>query len=228
VVHQHPTSPQFSRDWELDGTLAARLVIAALEKAIAESRPPPGLVHHSDRGVQCACDQYVRILNRHGMIPSMSRPANPYDNASCESFMKTLKREEIFAGQYQDLDETLFRSLKVQRQHDERFQAIRQAMDEVLSWLLWYNRQRTALNPELSQPHGVRTTLGERTFISCCMMDAGTEADGGNADRWKERKTIKPFPHPSHQPWKSSKPISTFPPSQGLRRDEFNLKNQPT
>ena len=89
--------------WELDRTLAARLVIAALEKAIAERNPASGLVHHSDRGVQYACDDYVRELNKHGMIPSMSRPANPYDNASCESFMKTLKREEIYAGQYQDL-----------------------------------------------------------------------------------------------------------------------------
>lgn len=91
--------------WELGRTLAARLVIAALEKAIAERKPPPGLVHHSDRGVQYACDDYVRILDRHGVIPSMSRPANPYDNASCESFMKTLKREEIYANQYQDLDD---------------------------------------------------------------------------------------------------------------------------
>jgi putative transposase len=91
--------------WELGWTLAARLVIAALEKALAARKPPPGLVHHSDRGVQYACDEYVRILNGCGMIPSMSRPANPYDNASCESFMKTIKREEIYAGQYQDLDD---------------------------------------------------------------------------------------------------------------------------
>ncbi len=91
--------------WELGRTLAARLVIAALEKALAARKPSPGLVPHSDRGVQYACDEYVRILNGRGMIPSMSRPANPYDNARCESFMKTLKREEIYAGQYQDLDE---------------------------------------------------------------------------------------------------------------------------
>jgi putative transposase len=91
--------------WELDRTLAARLVIAALEKAIAKRKPQPGLVHHSDRGVQYACDQYVRTLNRYGMIPSMSRPANPYDDATCESFMKSLKREEIYAGKYQDLDD---------------------------------------------------------------------------------------------------------------------------
>ena len=98
--------------WELDRTLAARLVIAALERAIVERKPPPGLVHHSDRGVQYACEEYVRILNKYGMIPSMSRPANPYDNASCESFMKTLKREEIYAGQYQDLDD-LRRNIEV-------------------------------------------------------------------------------------------------------------------
>jgi transposase InsO family protein len=91
--------------WELDRTLAARLAIAALEKAIAERKPPPGLVHHSDRGVQYASDDYVRILTKHAMIPSMSRPANPYDNASCESFMKTLKREEIYANEYRDLDD---------------------------------------------------------------------------------------------------------------------------
>jgi putative transposase len=91
--------------WELDRTLAARLAIAALERAIAERKPLPGLVHHSDRGVQYASDDYVRLLRKHEMIPSMSRPANPYDNASCESFMKTLKREEIYAHEYQDLDD---------------------------------------------------------------------------------------------------------------------------
>ena len=90
--------------WELDRTLTARLPIAALEKALAERKPPPGLVHHSDRGVQYAAGAYVAALRRHGMIPSMSRPANPYDNASCESFMKTLKREEIHANEYRDLD----------------------------------------------------------------------------------------------------------------------------
>ena len=90
--------------WELNRTLAARLPIAALERAIAERIPPPGLVHHSDRGVQYASGDYVRILRKQQMIPSMSRPANPYDNASCESFLKTLKREEIYANDYRDLD----------------------------------------------------------------------------------------------------------------------------
>jgi transposase InsO family protein len=90
--------------WELDRTLAARLPMAALEKAVADRDPPPGVVHHSDRGVQYASGPYVDLLGKHGMIPSMSRPANPYDNASCESFIKTLKREEIDANPYRDLD----------------------------------------------------------------------------------------------------------------------------
>jgi putative transposase len=90
--------------WELARTLTARLPMAALEKAVADRQPPPGVVHHSDRGIQYACVEYVDTLRKHDMIPSMSRPANPYDNASCESFMKTLKREEIHANEYRDLD----------------------------------------------------------------------------------------------------------------------------
>ncbi len=90
--------------WALDRTLASRLAVAALEQAIAKRQPSPGLVHHSDRGVQYACAEYVAILKKHGMIPSMSRPANPYDNASCESFIKTLKREEIYARRYDNLE----------------------------------------------------------------------------------------------------------------------------
>ena len=90
--------------WALERTLASRLAVAAIEQAIAKRQPLPGLVHHSDRGVQYACAEYVAILKQHGMIPSMSRPANPYDNASCESFIKTLKREEIYARRYDNLE----------------------------------------------------------------------------------------------------------------------------
>ncbi|HZI51286.1 MAG TPA: IS3 family transposase [Terriglobia bacterium] len=90
--------------WSLDRTLAARLAVDALIQAITRRHPLPGLVHHSDRGVQYASADYVEILEKHQILPSMSRPANPYDNASCESFFKTLKREEIYANQYTDLD----------------------------------------------------------------------------------------------------------------------------
>src|SRR3989442_15688584 len=79
--------------WALDRTLAIRLTIGALEQAIEERRPEPGLVHHSDRGLQYACAESIAILEKYRMVRSMSRPANPYDNASCESFMKTLKRQ---------------------------------------------------------------------------------------------------------------------------------------
>jgi len=99
---------RFSRKvigWALDGTLAARLPVAALEQAIAQRQPPPGVVHHSDQGVQYASEEYRAVLAAHGMTPSMSQPANPYDNAACESFMKTLKQEEIYCRQYQDRQE---------------------------------------------------------------------------------------------------------------------------
>lgn len=90
--------------WNLDRTLSSRLAIVALEQAIESRQPPPGLVHHSDRGIQYASAEYVAVLKRHEIISSMSRPANPYDNASCESFIKTLKQEEIYANEYENLE----------------------------------------------------------------------------------------------------------------------------
>lgn len=91
--------------WELDRTLAARLAVVALERAIEARQPQAGLVHHSDRGIQYASEDYTGLLRKHQMTPSMSRPANPYDNATCESFMKTLKQEEIHCRQYRDLED---------------------------------------------------------------------------------------------------------------------------
>ena len=91
--------------WALDRTLGNRLTITALELATAQRRPRPGLVHHSDRGLQYARAEYVVMLEKYGIVPSMSRPANPYDNASCESFMKTLKQEEIYANRYENLEQ---------------------------------------------------------------------------------------------------------------------------
>jgi putative transposase len=90
--------------WKLDRTLTSRLATEALEMAIEARRPMAGLVHLSDRGIQCAAAEYLSILKKHELICSMSRPANPYDNASCESFIKTLKREEIYANEYETLE----------------------------------------------------------------------------------------------------------------------------
>jgi transposase InsO family protein len=99
---------RFSRKvvgWALERNLTARLPLLALERAIVARQPTAGLVHHSDRGVQYASEAYLGVLRSQGMLPSMSRPANPYDNAACESFIKTLKREEIYANRYRDLDD---------------------------------------------------------------------------------------------------------------------------
>lgn len=91
--------------WALGRTLQAKLPLRALEQAIASRQPPSGVVHHSDQGVQYGCRQYMQKLYEHQMLPSVSRPANPYDNATCESFLKTLKREEIYASTYRDFDD---------------------------------------------------------------------------------------------------------------------------
>ena len=88
--------------WAVDDSLHAALTMAALRKAIAERQPAPGLVHHSDRGIQYAAQDYVRLLREHGIVPSMSRTGNPYDNAKCESFIRTLKQEEIYTREYRD------------------------------------------------------------------------------------------------------------------------------
>lgn len=75
------------------------------ERAIANRKPPCGVVNHSDQGVQYASKEYLQMLWKHGMLPSMSRPGNPYDNVTCESFLKTLKREKIYATSYCDFED---------------------------------------------------------------------------------------------------------------------------
>jgi putative transposase len=90
--------------WALETHLRAELAIAALEMAVTARRPTPGsLIHHSDRGVQYACGEYTAILECHGIQASMSRVGNPYDNARAESFMKTLKQEEVDGSAYRDV-----------------------------------------------------------------------------------------------------------------------------
>jgi putative transposase len=92
--------------WALDTHLRASLASAALGMAIAARRPAPGsLIHHSDRGVQYACCEYMALLEAHAIQPSMSRLGNPYDNAKAESFMKTLKQQEVDGRNYRDLTE---------------------------------------------------------------------------------------------------------------------------
>ena len=89
--------------WALDRTLEDELTMEALRMALEHRSPAPGLVHHSDRGVQYASSDYTSLLKAHQVTISMSRKGNPYDNAFCESFMKTLKYEEVHRQEYRDL-----------------------------------------------------------------------------------------------------------------------------
>jgi transposase InsO family protein len=90
--------------WALETHLQASLATAALDMAITTRRPARGsLIHHSDRGVQYACTDYTALLAAHDIQASMSRVGNPYDNAKCERFMKTLKQEEVHASGYRDI-----------------------------------------------------------------------------------------------------------------------------
>lgn len=91
--------------WALDEHLEARLAVQALQMALRKRKPPSGVIHHSDRGVQYACHDYTDLLKQHGFQISMSRKANPYDNAALESFMKTLKKEEVYLNEYRTVEE---------------------------------------------------------------------------------------------------------------------------
>ena len=108
--------------WAMDDTLATTLPLAALEMALQQRRPPEGLVHHSDRGVQYCSTAYRQRLALAGVIPSMSRPGNCYDNATMESFWSTLKRELV---------------------HRYEFATRAEAKAAIFEWIeVFYNRER--------------------------------------------------------------------------------------
>ena len=91
--------------WALSRNMDDELTLAALRMAIKQRGVQPGLVHHSDRGSQYASNDYTELLRENGIQISMSRKGNPWDNAACESFMKTLKYEEVLRNEYRDLAE---------------------------------------------------------------------------------------------------------------------------
>jgi transposase InsO family protein len=91
--------------WALSRFIDAKLTLSALEMALEQRRPPRGFIHHSDRGVQYACGDYVARLENVGTRISMSAVGNPYDNAKAESFFKTLKAEEVYLKEYWSLEE---------------------------------------------------------------------------------------------------------------------------
>lgn len=91
--------------WELSQSLDASITLRALEMALVMRQPQPGCIHHTDQGVQYACHAYTDLLKQHGFHISMSRKANPYDNAQAESFMATLKKEEVYLSDYRSFEE---------------------------------------------------------------------------------------------------------------------------
>jgi len=102
--------------WAMANHLRAELAMEALNMAVALRRPPAGLIHHSDRGVQYACEAYQRLLRRHGMICSMSGVGNCYDNAAMESFFSTLKTECVYLRKFttqQEARQTIFEYVEV-------------------------------------------------------------------------------------------------------------------
>jgi transposase InsO family protein len=102
--------------WATADHLRCDLVLEALEMSLLQRTPAAGLVHHSDRGVQYACDDYQAVLTRHGICPSMSRTGNCYDNAPMESFFATLKTELVYHQHYQtrrEAHQSLFEYIEV-------------------------------------------------------------------------------------------------------------------
>jgi putative transposase len=133
--------------WALNRSLRSTVAVDALQQAIDERQPLPGLVHHSDRGVQYASEDYINLLRKRGATCSMSRVGNPYDNARCESFLKTLKQEEIYCREYRDMEDL--------RVHSSTF------IEE------YYNRQRL---------HSALGYLSPEAFEATAPDDAGAAA----------------------------------------------------
>jgi putative transposase len=108
--------------WSMSDDLKSAGVVDALAMALARRKPGPGLLHHSDRGVQYACGAYREMLEKNGVARSMSRPGNCYDNAVVESFFGTLKTELV---------------------HRRRYRTRAEARADVFEWIeCWYNRRR--------------------------------------------------------------------------------------
>ncbi len=133
--------------WSLGRSLHTSLALAALNSAITQRQPGPGLVHDSDRGTQYASDDYVQRLEQAHMWISMSRPARPWENAYCESFLRTLKNEEIYCRGYSALEEL--------EQNIEDFMERFYNRERLHSWLGYCSPEefeKTAAQPPSSLP----------------------------------------------------------------------------
>lgn len=142
--------------WSVQKQIDTALTLEALDLALAGRRPPLGLVHHSDRGVQYACGAYVQRLESHRITLSMSRPGNPWDNAWAESFMKTLKAEEVDGQAYRNLAHA---KSSIGTFIEEIYN--RQRLHSSLKYLspAEFEQSRTLPRPKLTDPNGQRKPL---------------------------------------------------------------------
>ena len=122
--------------YAISRSIDVRLTLAALNAALEWRNPPPGCVHHTDRGSQYAAQAYREALDSHGLVGSMGRRGNPYDNAKAESFMKTLKVEAVYPMAYETFSRRRRRPSALHRRSLQQPQA--------------------PLSPRLSQPQTVR------------------------------------------------------------------------
>ncbi len=166
--------------WELRRTMQAELPLAALQQALRERQWKCGqLIHHSDRGVQYTSHVYTELLEKHGIAISMSRTGNPYDNARAERFMRTLKQEEVYLTEYQNLEEA------------------RARIGEFLANV--YNRRRLHsalgyLTPEAFE--AAQATTDDTSVAPAAAVTAGAvEADGADGNHGKPQSR---FPTVSH------------------------------
>jgi len=138
--------------WHLGEGLDSSLTLTALRMALRERTVQPGLVHHSDRGVQYASGDYIGLLEENGIQVSMSRKGNPWDNAACESFMKTLKYEEVYRTEYRNLANTRAR--------------IGEFLEQV------YNEKRLHSALDYRSPVQFESTLAKQTPTSAVRISA--------------------------------------------------------
>lgn len=175
--------------WALERTLKAELPLAALRQALATRTWRKGeLVHHSDRGTQYASKEYVALLEdeKHEIQVSMSRRGNPYDNARAERFMRTLKQEEVYGGDYRDLDDARAR--------------IGQFLDEVYNQRRLHSALQYVTPVEFEQAAETQEQAKAQAQAQAPVVTPDPRAETVETDGVEDARA-RDRPHPLEIPW---------------------------